>query len=195
MAVVTLYPNAAGDKTNLTPQGAAANWDCVDEHPHNSDTTRVLLMYTGKYDKRDLYNIEDTSQTGYIMNVKLVVTSRMSSIYSNAMTALIKTHGTEYLGGTINPTTQSYAEYNYSWSNNPYTGVAWTFAEINALQIGISDNRGTNGVNLTTQVRAEITYTPNWQNTKTWNGVNTDNIYSYDAVLSENIGKRNGVTV
>jgi len=55
--------------------------------------------------------------------------------------------------------TTSYASYSYQWDTNPQTGNAWTWDEIDALQIGVGLRKAANGVATgCTQVYAEVSY-------------------------------------
>lgn len=139
MTTETLRPNAAGDVTQLAPS-AAPNWECVNEAVANGDTDYVQNA-TANTTLYDLYNIPDSaipvgstinSVTIYWTAKKMAVPStRAISGYS-----YIKTEATEYQG-TQTALTTSYVERNTAYALNPKTGLAWTLAELNALQIGV----------------------------------------------------------
>jgi hypothetical protein len=48
--LVTKMPSGAGANTNFTPNGAAANWQCVDDNPPDDDTTYVSGASAGLID-------------------------------------------------------------------------------------------------------------------------------------------------
>lgn len=138
MATVTLRPNGAGAETTLAPFPAIANWDCVDEDPANDDTDNVLNSASGVY-QRDLYAIPTSgipagstinSVTIFWRAEKVQIASRAGSGKPSLRTNAATSDGT---GVTL---TTSWITRSQAWTMNPVTGVAWTLAEINALQIG-----------------------------------------------------------
>jgi len=139
MPTETLRPNAAGDATELVPS-TAPNWECVNEAVANGDTDYVRNDAENTYE-RDLYNIPDTAiPAGSTINsVTVYWTARKVAVPSTRAIAgysSIKTEGIIY-EGSVQALTNSYVEYNTAYATNPNTGVAWTIAELNALQIGI----------------------------------------------------------
>jgi hypothetical protein len=48
--LVTKLPSGAGANTNFTPNGAAANWQCVDDNPPDDDTSYVSGAAAGLLD-------------------------------------------------------------------------------------------------------------------------------------------------
>jgi hypothetical protein len=75
----------------------------------------------------------------------------------------IKTNGVEY-AGDWNSLTTSYADYSKTYTTNPQTSSLWTWAEVNALQAGVSFKNAT-GEARATQVWAEVNYTSSPFNT------------------------------
>ena len=71
------------------------------------------------------------------MTVRATSTPEQTSAYVH-----IKTNGVEY-NGTEETVTTSYATYSYQWNTNPQTGSAWTWDEIDALQIGVGLRQAT----------------------------------------------------
>jgi type II secretory pathway pseudopilin PulG len=55
----------------------------------------------------------------------------------DGITPLIIVNGTFPYSGTNFDLTPSYITYSSSWTTNPRTGTAWTWADINNLQIGV----------------------------------------------------------
>ncbi len=51
--------------------------------------------------------------------------------------AAIKTHDTVYTGSEESTTGDTFVTKSYQWTTNPSTGSAWTWDEIDALQIGV----------------------------------------------------------
>jgi len=156
----TLRPDAAGDETAITSQfpDTGAHWDKVDETISDSDSTYI---YTdSNVWREDLYNIPDHSIGASTINyveVYIECKAEASPTQTSAYVH-IKTNGVEYNGGEETVTT-SYATYSYQWTTNPQTTVAWTWDEIDALQIGVGLIQPALGQNTNcTQVYAEVNY-------------------------------------
>ena len=163
----TLRPNAAGYYTQLVPTAGKANWDCVDETPSDSDTTRVKTKDIDGSSYADLYNIPNSaipagstinSVTVY-MNVK-----SESATYKSSWKIYLKTNSAYAGGSWVTPGT-SYTVYSKAYLTNPITGLAWTIAEIDALQIGEIGESGLDfdylvyRIGYCTQCWVEIDYT------------------------------------
>jgi hypothetical protein len=164
-ATETLRPNAAGDETNIpSSNGCTYHWQCVDDVTPDEDATEVHNTLGDATFRKDLYNLPAHSGSGTINHIKVYARAK-SAPYNGYYTGLqiwLKTGGTAYVGSEITLTT-SYATYSYQWSGNPQTGLDWTWADIDALQIGIAVRDSGYGYQLysvCTQVYVEIDYTP-----------------------------------
>lgn len=139
MTTETLRPNASGDLTQLTPTGAANNWDCVNDTTPDGDTTRVGQQSDPVNELIDLYGMEDTTipDSAVIDSLELHYVSRSgSAVYRSIQRGKIKTGGIVYSGSQVNPPI-TYTEYTAIWTTNPQTSLAWTKTQLNALQIGV----------------------------------------------------------
>ena len=158
MATIILRPNGIGIETNIDLQSpnSTEHWDKVDEVVADDATTFVENKSGGAgVWQRDLYTIPVySSSSGLINSVTVYVRTRHNASDAKAS---IHTHSTTYdspvLGGLSAWTTLS-----YSWTTNPYTGITWTWAEVDALQIGVSLNGSTAAPDWSrcTQVYVEI---------------------------------------
>jgi len=156
--VETLRPNAAGDVTQLTPL-SGTNFSNVDEVEADEDTTYVVNQ-TDATDKYDLYNLPAHSVgSGTINFIKVYIRVRCLTYndYGYSRTK-IKTGGTEY-NGVSAYLINSYVTRNTQYSINPKTTVAWTWDDIDALQIGVRLDKDTYDARCT-QVYVEVDYTP-----------------------------------
>jgi len=130
MAKETLRPEADGDLTNLTPVGAANNWECVKDVTPDDDTTHVETNNTGAYVK-DLYQIKNhTLAEGTPQRVEITY-----RIYNKGY-VIIKPDTTEYEGEVKEPS--GWGTYKTVWNQNPETQAPWTWADIDKLQVGIA---------------------------------------------------------
>jgi len=155
----TLRPTASGDETIIADQfpDSGAHWDKVDEATADGDSTYISTEW---YEwEEDLYNIADSIGSGDINYVRVYYVARAEANPSQTTAYVhIKTNGVEYDGSEDTMTT-GYATYSYQWSTNPQTSDAWTWAEIDALQIGVGLRRPSpNKWTRVTQVYAEVNY-------------------------------------
>ena len=140
----TLRPNAAGDSTQFTPYGATYNWQCVDEVTSDGNTTYVYATHGGYGAAAtwiDLYNLPDTSLTGTINSVTVYGVAKRFQTAGGSFYVALKTGGGVYYGGS-NAVTSTWTSYSNAWTTNPQAGGAWTWTQINALQIGIKGTVG-----------------------------------------------------
>lgn len=157
MPTETLRPNAAGDKAFNDRFGAAENWDCVDETPSDDDVTYVNAAGAAT---SDLYNIPDSAIPAGATITQIEIFVNVKKVGVRVCNTQIggKTNAAEFWTANIALTT-SYVVKSKVWLLNPVTGVAWTKADIDALQIGVylTFNIGSYGV--CTQEWIIITYT------------------------------------
>jgi len=140
MATETLVPTGAGDSTQLVPIGETANWQCTDDD--NADTSYVRSSTTDTNTYIDLYDIDTTTiPAGSTINSVTFYIKCKSGSNTYVADFYIKFKDTvnAYVGtiGNFQPGT-TYTLYNSVVNTNPATSAAWTLAEVNALQIGVS---------------------------------------------------------
>ncbi len=156
MATLYLRPSAAGGETNIASQypGSGSHYDKVDESFPDDYAAYVYTAATGY--QRDLYQLENTSQTGTINWIKVWV--RCVALASGYCRTAIKTGGTVY-EGTQQSVSMSWANYSTQYAENPNTEEAWTWDDLNALQAGVSLKEGSILNTNCTQVYIEVDYT------------------------------------
>jgi len=163
VATEILRPNAAGDEESITSatSGAGNHWADVDEAVADNSTTYVYQS-TISY-LRDLYNLPAHSVGSGVIN-SITIYFRIRSGYTTT-TAYAKpsqksgattTDGTEQ---TVTGTTWTTKSQTYN--TNPTTSAAYTWDEIDALQIGIQLKHSNAGFynSRCTQVYVEVDYT------------------------------------
>ncbi|MBA7579636.1 hypothetical protein ES708_21507 [subsurface metagenome] len=169
--IETLRPNAVGDETNHPVQypGSTYHWDKVDEvTPDGNDTYVACALEQGSY-TIDLYNLPASSVgAGTINFIKVYALGRSFAWDAEYGCFIINMKtGDEVFSSTEFTTTLSWVTYSKQWTLNPKTGLLWTWADIAALQIGVSLRDGV--YNLypgspaptgCTQVYVEIDYIP-----------------------------------
>ena len=179
--VETLRPNAAGDLTQITYQfpASGAHWDKVDEEVADDNTTRVYIDGTESV-LTDIYHLPAHSGSGPITSVVIYVRAGAEAFAEGKLRIMHKTHGTLYQSGEAS-LTSSWTTFSTTLTNNPYTSSAWTWAEVDALQIGAKIRDALEWYEVgVTQVYVEVNYTPivNKNSSDTGSGV--------DALVSGN---------
>lgn len=137
MATETLRPNAAGDVTDWTANGAATVWECVDEASADDDTTRAQQV-ADVSNKDFLVNLGSTAlTTERIDSVALTLRMKVGTGTACALNYLWKENGTQTVGGSITGLNSStYTDVTETRTVRPSDGGAWTTSDLNALQIG-----------------------------------------------------------
>jgi len=158
--VETLRPNAPGDETSIAQvHGSVTHWGAVDEVVPDEDSSYVHTA--SKTFQRDLYNLPASSGSGTINKITVWFRCRVTTQDYNFAKASIKSDGTVTDGSQKNPTT-SWGNFSQQWATNPADGHAWEWADIDALQIGVSLQGDIDYAESAycTQVYVEVDYTP-----------------------------------
>ncbi len=153
----TLRPNAAGTYSQADPVGEVSNYLCVDEEVADDDSTYVET--SGSATEIDTYNIPDHSEGyGTISSVTVYVRCRGTTTADlHAAEPVIRTHSTDYFGTyTLLPLDYTYLSQTYT--TNPFTTSAWTWDEIDAMEIGVRLYDNDDGEVRCTQVYVEVDY-------------------------------------
>jgi len=195
MATEILRPNAAGDEENIPTvvgDGVGTHYTTVDEETPDEDTSYVDSGYADDTWYRDLYNVADQSEgSGTINHIKVYArckTPTASPVQAGLKIAIKSGTGTGDPNtvdeGSEEGLTNSYADYFNQWSTNPATASAWTWDEIDKLQIGISLRRTKDtswGKSRCTQVYVEVDYTAGaTEKTSSDSGSGIDALYSLE---------------
>ncbi|MHA2245218.1 MAG: DUF2341 domain-containing protein [Candidatus Hodarchaeales archaeon] len=159
--ILYLRPTDRGSTTDLSVSGSSVNWEAVDEE--NSDDGNSYVFQTGGQGNRaDTYDIENTPPIleTVINSVTIKINARwngFTSFHNNAATRLV-THSTTY-DGVNNELDTSWTVYSTEYTDNPNTGITWTWNEINDMEIGVYLTGGS-GISegQITQVWVEVDY-------------------------------------
>lgn len=130
--IYTKMPNAAGYATTLTPNGAAANWQCVDDNPPDDDTT---YNSAGSFPLTEGYGVGAAGFTGTVNGIVRRSRTRKDDVSAHTFQTGIRSPGgpTNLLAAAINVTSA------YSWTDacfpvDPSTGIAWLAAAADTAQ-------------------------------------------------------------
>ena len=126
-----LRPSAPGTYNLLFASGCGALWECVNETVADEDA--AYIYGTGGSWDAQTFNAQNSSvNSGIIDSVKIFIRAKDFK----ARTA-IRTNGTKYESADIT-LTASYTNYSKTYVTNPNTLAAWTWSEINAIEIGVT---------------------------------------------------------
>ena len=133
-----LRPDGPGSETSIDSQypSSGAHWDKLDETTPDEDSTYVEnLNGSPGVLQRDLYSIQNHSTgTGTISKIRITARCKFNAPYP-CLSLSLKTHGTVYdynqLCGSV------WSDISQEFTANPFTGVAWTWSEIDELEAGL----------------------------------------------------------
>lgn len=131
--IVTLWPNAVGDLSGLSPS-SGANYTTVNEAVANFDTNYVEAATSGL---SDLYNYTTLSTTpAAIRGVMVKSFAKNADVGAKAFRNICKSGTVTALGADQNLTV-AYKQYVEFFGVDPNTAAAWTKAAIDAFQPGV----------------------------------------------------------
>lgn len=157
MSTVTYRPNGAGTNTNITYQepNSTSHYDKVDEASPDDATTFVYTTSTSY--QADTYAFANPTETGIIDSITVYFRSATYWAGTGYAKAAIYVGSTLYYGSeeTLSST---WATFSKTWTTNPGTSAAWTWSDLNALEIGVALKYASGGAADCTQVYVVITY-------------------------------------
>jgi uncharacterized protein (DUF362 family) len=158
--IEALRPDGPGSETSIDYQypSSGAHWDKVDDVIPDDDSTYIQNKNGAEWTwQQDLFSTQDHSAgNGNILGVTVYIRNKLNASQTKAC---IRTHDMNYDSGEIGYGSP-WSTKHYTWSNNPYTGNAWTWQEIDDLEIGVALRGSTAGPDWAhcTQVYAEVEY-------------------------------------
>lgn len=136
------FPNADGCNIELTPSGAANNYQCVDDARLTPDEDTTFVYNGSTAVKYDLYDLPDhTTESGTINYIQVYARAKThnatpDSVDSFKIIISEDNCANVYKSADKNLMT-SYRTYNNVWTVNPRSTVTWTWSDIDNLEIGI----------------------------------------------------------
>jgi hypothetical protein len=128
--IVTKMPSGAGQFTQWTPNGAAANWQCVDDNPPDDDTTYVSGATASLLDAYAM------PSAGFTLAPAMVVARSRVRKDDGATRQLQLGAGSSGSTGVTETYTlgSTYAFVDACVPDDPHTSVPWTAAAADAAQ-------------------------------------------------------------
>jgi len=128
------YP-VTPDGTNhaWAPSTGSDNFAVVDEAaPNISDYNSTITL-----NDVDTFNLEAFKNTGArIIGAQLSLFHSKEDAGSCLVAPVVRTHATEYVGSDFAPSESSYTYKTTPYEVNPYTGLAWSEEDLNAVEVG-----------------------------------------------------------
>ena len=138
-------PNAVGSNNMSTPGTGTDRYALVDELIPNDDTGLDYVTLAAGGDK-DTYNMEPLKATGLaILGMQVIIATKKADTGVATMCPVFRQAGVDYdnvtpgFGPTIVPTvlSGSYLYRQQIYQTNPATGLQFSEAEFNALELGV----------------------------------------------------------
>ena len=133
VVVATLVPNGNG----AVSQWVGSDGDSVDNYalvdeipPSTADYVRSATI-----GQQDLYTLTDLATTGVILAVAPTLYVAKDEVGPRTVKPLLR--GSVVSAGAAQALDFAYAQKQQVFATNPETAVAWTLAEVNALQVGV----------------------------------------------------------
>jgi len=131
--VATMMPTAAGTFSQWTPL-SGANYTNVNQTQPDDDASYV---YTSTPGQTDTYLVGDiTDNPVNIFGVQTSLYVRKDDAGVRTVSKVIRSGGTNYLGGAVDNLAAGYIYYTEVDEKDPNTGVAWTKTGFNAAEFG-----------------------------------------------------------
>ena len=132
-AALVLRPNAVGDASDWVASTPGDNYLMVDDIHSDGDATYVHSDTTPG--DKDLYGLEDLAGGQTVFYLQTRVVSRRVTTDTGSLQTVLESGTTENLGAEFTPGT-TYAHFLEGYLLSPFTAVAWTISEVNAMQLG-----------------------------------------------------------
>ena len=134
--IQALLPVADGPVTQWTPQGAGANYQCVNENPPDGDTTYVESSTSGN---KDLYHFPDVSppnpSQARIVAVLQNIDCRKTGGGTEPIQATCRSNTSDFDAPSSFEPGSDYHIFQFQnftvWETDPDAGVEWDIARLN----------------------------------------------------------------
>ena len=130
----TLRPVGVGNSSNLVANGCATNYLCVDDVSTDDDATYVKSIGTSY--GADTYATADPTDTACTITSVTVYVRARKLVKTAYAQVVLRTNGADY-AGSEETLGSSFVDYSQQWTNNPFTGSAWTWTEVTDMEIGV----------------------------------------------------------
>lgn len=135
--VEALLPDGNGDQSDFTGSDGnkVDNYLLVDEVPNDGDTSYVEDSVPGEFDLYTLANFDGTNKI--VRRVWVESRARSTAAVGDQCKLIVKTGGSVYKSAGIGLPASYARQVGEDYRVNPNSGIAWTEADLDALQAGI----------------------------------------------------------
>lgn len=161
MATVTLRPTGNGTLQTGTATGAATNWECVSEASSDDDVTYIVFGINGVFINTFTIGSSGIGTSDVINSVTVYIRMRNESsgrLVSSTNFPSVYEGGANRINSSAAGST-SYTNISNTWTTKPSSGLAWTKADIDVLEIGAHCAANSTNIRLT-NVYVVVDYTP-----------------------------------
>jgi hypothetical protein len=155
MALQTLRPNAAGDKSQFSCSGTP--------HEAVSDQSDTTYIYKGgSSNLTHLFNIPSMNAASAIAKITVYARAKQTDLSDGIYIEIKDSLGHTNSSARMN-ISDSWVTKSKEWATNPETTSAWTDEEINGLQIGVTGASvlyGASGYIQVSEIYIVVDYTP-----------------------------------
>ena len=130
-----IRPNAAGAYADWVPNGGVSSYDRVNDITPDDDATYVEATLPAM---KEAHGMQDVVLTGVVKAIQvLACVKKTDPGAAEIKTILRNAGGVEDLGDAYLPSDANYLYSRKGYLVSPFTGVAFTQAEINGLELGL----------------------------------------------------------
>lgn len=134
--IYTKKPNGAGYSTLWTPNGASANWQCVDDSPPDGDTTYNSSATAGQIDGYDAPSAGLSSTPNGLVRRSYIRTDGGAHTFQNG----IRSGSSNGLGTAVSvPSSYGWTDCATCYVDDPATSAPFTAAAADAVELVIDE--------------------------------------------------------
>lgn len=132
-----LRPDGAGAEQLWDVIGAASHWQAVDDSATPDGDTSYI--FTASQGLTDVETYQGTGlPSGSIYGVQVNLYARKTDSGARSIAPVVRHAGVDHIGTNQQPSFASYIYGIQLYMLNPGTGLAWTIADVNALEVGVT---------------------------------------------------------
>ncbi len=135
--IVCLSASAVGTSSMFTRSGgsAAGNYTAINESNYDDDTSYVYSPNVSDTDLYNFQNINDSTIT--VKAITAYIRARKDDSLTRNIAPVIRSNSSNVPGSDLTLTTSYQNFWGLLYETNPTTGLPWTVAEINAMELGV----------------------------------------------------------
>ena len=129
-----MVPNAPGNASAWTPNGAALGWECISNIPAKGDAEYISSSTSGQ---QETCALSVPSYLTGVYGVNVICDQRQDSAGGGRTTELGIGNGSTESYGSAWGLGTTYAMNSTAFSSNPFTSTGWALADLSTLQVAV----------------------------------------------------------